>query len=67
MDDRRHEADTHADLLVTEYGKPFTSNGFGNKFRDCVMTLASGTGRHMDCAKADATFAAENRVVMRAR
>jgi integrase/recombinase XerD len=21
-------------LLITEYGKPFTANGFGNKFKD---------------------------------
>lgn len=46
--------------LVTEFGKPFTANGFGNRFRD----WCDGAGLQHCTAhglrKAGATFAAEN-------
>jgi integrase len=46
-------------FLVTEFGKPFTSAGFGNWFRDrCVE--AGVPGRAHGLRKAGATLAAEN-------
>ena len=33
--------------LVTEYGKPFTANGFGNWFRDTIVaTGLTGVSAH---------------------
>lgn len=43
-----------------QYGKPFTANGFGNKFRDwCDETGLSHCSAH-GLRKAGATIAAEN-------
>jgi integrase len=47
-------------FLVTEYGKPFTANGFGNWFRDrCDEAGLSHCTAH-GLRKAGATLAAEN-------
>lgn len=50
----------HSTYLVTEYGKPFTSNGFGNWFRkrcnEAGLTHCSAHGLR----KAGATIAADN-------
>jgi integrase len=50
----------HLTFLVTEFGKPFTSNGFGNRFRkwcdEANLTHASAHGLR----KAGAAIAAEN-------
>jgi integrase len=47
--------------LVTEYGKPFTSNGFGNKMRDwCDAAKLPHCSAH-GLRKAGATFASERR------
>ena len=50
----------HLTFLVTEYGQPFTSNGFGNRFkewcRDAGLPHCSAHGLR----KAAATIAADN-------
>lgn len=47
-------------FLVTEYGRPFSAAGFGNKFREwCVQ--AKVPGRSHGLRKAAATRVAENR------
>lgn len=50
----------HLAYLVTEFGKPFTASGFGNKMRewcdDAGLPQCSAHG----CRKAGATIAAEN-------
>jgi integrase len=50
----------HSTFLVTDFGRPFTSNGFGNKFkRWCVEAELTHCSAH-GLRKAGATFAAEN-------
>lgn len=50
----------HLTYLVTEFGKPFTSNGFGNKFRFwCDQAGLPQCSAH-GMRKAAATIAAEN-------
>jgi integrase len=50
----------HLNYLVTEWGKPFSSNGFGNKFKHwCVAAGLPHCSAH-GLRKAGATFAAEN-------
>lgn len=50
----------HMTFLVTEFGKPFTSNGFGNWFRDrCDEAGLKECSAH-GLRKAGATIAAEN-------
>lgn len=50
----------HLTYLVTEFGKPFTANGFGNWFRKrCDEAGLSGCTAH-GLRKAGATIAAEN-------
>lgn len=47
-------------FLMTEYGKPFTANGFGNKFKDwCRQADLPGCSAH-GVRKASATEMAEN-------
>jgi hypothetical protein len=46
--------------IVTEFGKPFTAAGFGNKFRDwCDEGGLEGCAAH-GLRKAGATIAADN-------
>jgi len=50
----------HLAYLVTEFGKPFTSNGFGNKMRDwCDQAGLPQCSAH-GLRKAGATIAADN-------
>jgi integrase len=59
---RMLDAEPCGDLtyLVTEYGKPFTSAGFGNRFREwCDQAGLHGLSAHR-VRKAAATRAAEN-------
>jgi integrase len=50
----------HLNYLVTEWGKPFSPDGFGNKFKDwCVDAGLPHCSAH-GLRKAGATFAAEN-------
>jgi integrase len=50
----------HLTFLVTEFGKPFTANGFGNWFRDqCDLATLPECSAH-GLRKAGATIAAEN-------
>ena len=50
----------HLTFLVTEFGKPFTANGFGNWFRDqCDLATLPQCSAH-GLRKAGATIAAEN-------
>jgi integrase len=46
--------------LVTEFGKPFTSNGFGNKMRDWCNAAGLPHCSAHGLRKAGATFASEN-------
>jgi integrase len=46
--------------LVTEFGKPFTANGFGNKFKDWCRQAGLPHCTAHGLRKAGATFAAEN-------
>lgn len=46
--------------LVTAYGKPFTSNGFGNKFKDWCREAGLPHCTAHGLRKAGATMAAEN-------
>lgn len=46
--------------LVTDFGKPFTSNGFGNKMRDWCDAAGLPECTAHGLRKAGATFAAEN-------
>lgn len=41
----------HLTFLVTSFGKPYTSNGFGNKMRDGAMPLDAPMSPRMACAK----------------
>jgi hypothetical protein len=38
-------------FLITEYGKPFTANGFGNKFKDWCRQADLRIARLTVCAK----------------
>ena len=50
----------HLTFLVTDFGKPFSSNGFGNKFKNyCVKAGLHHCSAHR-LRKAGATFATEN-------
>ena len=60
--ERRIDATAHGQLvfLITEYGKPFTSNGFGNWFRNrCDEAGLPNCSAH-GLRKAAATLAATN-------
>ena len=50
----------HLNFLVTEYGKPFTANGFGNRFKAWCMEANLPHCSAHGLRKAGATFAAEN-------
>jgi Site-specific recombinase XerD len=50
----------HLAFLMTEHGKPFTANGFGNYFKDCCRAAGLGHCTAHGLRKAGATFAAEN-------
>ena len=47
-------------FLVTEFGRPFTANGFGNKFRDWCDRAGLGQCSAHGLRKAGACIAAEN-------
>jgi integrase len=50
----------HMTFIVTEFGKPFSANGFGNKFREwCDQAGLPHCSAH-GLRKAGATIAAEN-------
>jgi integrase len=50
----------HLNFLVTDYGKPFTANGFGNRFRAWCEAAGLPQCSAHGLRKAGATFAAEN-------
>src|SRR5262249_37390895 len=50
----------HLNYLVTEFGKPFTSNGFGNRFKKWCDEANLPHCTAQGLRKAGATFAAEN-------
>jgi len=50
----------HLTYLVTEFGKPFTANGFGNKFKDWCREANLPQCTCHGMRKAGATIAAEN-------
>ena len=53
-------AKDHLAFLMTERGKPFTANGFGNYFKDCCRAASLDHCSAHGLRKAGATFAAEN-------